>query len=218
MKPKRDMKKSKLVVLILLLAIIVMCSFSPLHAQDKSGVSNPAGRSFDSDSKLLNVGIGLGGVNYYNNGWGRSYHRSPAFSLTYEQALPDKVGPGYLGLGGYLGFQNAFYRYNYTYNDYYYRHSWNYWLLAARAAYHLDVLNWEKGEIYFGAIIGLRIQTYHYSSNSPDKDLHRLNDRSIYPTGSLLAGGRYYLTNKVAAFMEAGYGISFLTLGVTFKL
>jgi hypothetical protein len=226
------MKKNKLVVLLLLLAVIIMCSATPARAQEKksTNASTTGGVDcFDGSSKLLNIGVGIGGVNYYN--YGRSgpykYTRTPAFSVAYEQALPEKIGPGYLGIGGYLGYQHASYRYDWNdyyfnnkFNNYYYKHSWTYFLLAARAAYHLDVLNWTKGEVYFGALVGLRIQTYRFETDNPDPawNNYKLNEGSIYPTWSLFAGGRYYFTDKIGGFMELGYGISYLTLGVTIKL
>lgn len=224
------MKKNKLVVFILLLAVIIMCSATPAKSQEKTSAASSGGLSFDGGTKLLNIGVGLGGRAYYN--YGRSgpykYRSTPAFSISYEQALPKKLGPGYLGLGGYFGFQHASYRYDYdyynfnnnNYDKYYYKHSWNYFLIAARGAYHLDVLNWDKGEVYFGTLIGLRIQTYNFESNNPDPyyNNYRLNEGSMYPTWSFFAGGRYYFTDQIGAFMELGYGVSYLTLGATIKL
>jgi hypothetical protein len=227
------MKRNKLVVLLLLLAVIIMCSAAPARAQENKTAAPGAGSGagcFDGSSKLLNIGLGIGGVRYYN--YGRSgpykYSRTPAFSISYEQALAEKVGPGYIGLGGYLGFQHASYRYdlngyyyNYQYNDYYYKHSWNYFLLTARGTYHLDVLNWEKGEVYFGTMLGLRIQTYKFTTNNPDpawNNAYRLHESSANLIWSVFAGGRYYFTDNVAGFMELGYGVSYLTVGATIKL
>ena len=227
------MKKNKLVVLLLLLAVIIMCSAAPARAQEKKNDTSPSGSGagcFDGSSRLLNIGVGLGGVSYYN--YGRSgpykYTRTPAFSISYEQALGEKVGPGYIGLGGYFGFQHASYRYdwngyyyNFQYNDYYYKHSWNYFLLAARGAYHPDVLNWEQGEVYFGTTLGLRIETYKFSTNNPDpawNNAYRLSEGRVNLAWAVFAGGRYYFTDKVAGFMELSYGISYLTVGATIKL
>jgi len=189
-----------------------------------SSSSSSGAKCFDEGSHILNVGIGFGGGRYYSYGGlaGYSYRVSPAFSLSYEQALKKKVGPGYLGLGAYFGYQTAHLQYdNYYYNGnkYYYRHSWNYMLISARGAYHLDLLNAEKGELYFGAIIGIRFQTYKYESNSidPNKKFYQLNSSSVYPSYSAFIGGRYYFAPKVAAFAEIGYGISYLTAGISFK-
>ena len=198
-----------------------------LNAQNKKSNSNQSTGNgcFNESSKILNIGVGFGSRGYYrySKGFGYAYRSTPAFSLSYEQALKNKLGPGYLGIGGYLGYQSAYLNYdNYYYNNskYYYRHNWKYMVFAARAAYHLDVLNTSKAELYFGAMLGLRYTSYKYETNSidPNKNLYELNNSSIYPSYSFFIGGRYYFAPKVAAFAEFGYGISYITLGVSFKL
>ncbi|MDP1799854.1 MAG: hypothetical protein Q8L81_00785 [Bacteroidota bacterium] len=188
-----------------------------------SSASDGGNGCFNSNSKILNIGIGFGHRSYYRfSGLGYSYHASPAISLSYEQAIPNKIGPGYLGVGAYLGYKSAYLLYdNYYYNNnkYYYRHNWRYFLFAARAAYHLDALNFEKGELYFGGIVGLRYQSYSYETNSldPNKNSYALNSSSLYPTASLFIGGRWYFVSKVAAFCELGYGVSYITAGISLK-
>ena len=90
---------------------------------------------------------------------------------------------------------------------------------AARAAYHLDALNFEKGEIYFGALLGLRYTTYSFESNDidPNKDSYRLNNSSLWPSYSGFVGGRYYLAPKIAVYGEVVW-MSWLTIGASFKL
>ena len=199
----------------------------PEPKKTESSHSNNQALCFDGNSKIINLGIGFGGINYYSNynssGWG--YKTSPAFSLSYEQALPEKVGPGYLGLGIYFGFQSSnstrtYYWDKNGYNsNYYYRYTWNNYMIAARGAYHLDALNSEKAELYFGLLAGLRIQTYKYEHNNPDpnRDNYSISNSSIYPAYSLFIGGRYYFSKNIAVFAEFGYGISYLTAGVSFK-
>ncbi|MGQ0829929.1 MAG: hypothetical protein ACT4ON_16200 [Bacteroidota bacterium] len=184
---------------------------------------------FDENTRIINLGIGFGGGRYYKSakkGHGYSYKTTPAFSLSYEQAWKPKLGPGYLGIGAYMGYQNASYRYDYSYSNYngnsnygnfYYRHHWNYFMFAARAAYHWDKLNSENAEVYGGVILGARIQTYSYTTNDPSPNNYKLNDNSFYPAASLLVGARWYFVPKVAAFIEAGYGISYITGGISFK-
>ncbi len=194
--------------------------------KNKSEKAAPASgeKCFDENTHIINLGLGFGGGNYYHGAYGGSYsaNRSPAFSLSYEQSLKKRIGPGYIGVGAYAGFQTARYRYNY-YNDnngnyYYYEHKYNYTMIAARGAYHWDVLNSKKAEVYAGAVIGVRIQTYTYTSNDPDpKYYNRLNEGAAYPAYSLFAGARWYFAGHVALFGEVGYGISYLTGGISFK-
>jgi hypothetical protein len=183
-----------------------------------------SGKCFNENSKIVNIGMGLGYRSYYKygkgNGW--SHRTSPAFNISYEQALKAPVGPGLIGIGGFLGYQRSVLRndnYFYDNHKYYYEHLWTYMFLAVRAAYHADALVFEKGEIYFGAALGLRFNTYRYYNNSPDphKQNYEVREGSIAPRFSVFAGGRYYLTNNLGAFMELGYGISYLNLGLSIK-
>ena len=91
-------------------------------------------------------------------------------------------------------------------------------MIAARGAYHWDVLNKKNAEIYAGGIIGIRIHSYTFSSNDPDPDYnYRLSQGSAYTAYSLFAGARWYFADHVALFGEVGYGISYLTGGLSFK-
>ena len=213
----------------LMVFILLVCALAVFSNPDKPAVrpikKSGSGVAFDQSTALLNVGIGLGSRHYYgfNSGFGYRSARTPAFSISYEKPLSKKLGPGILSLGAYLGFQRATYRnddYFFRQVRYFYQHSYNYWYIAARGIYHPDALIWEKAEIYFGLMLGVRYQTYRYTSNNPDPDarLYELNHSSIYPTYSFLAGGRWYFADRAALFGELGYGISYLTLGVSFKM
>ncbi|MHB8402716.1 MAG: hypothetical protein ACYDCN_11955 [Bacteroidia bacterium] len=190
--------------------------------------SSSGEKCFDENTRILNVGIGFGGGNYYAsayNGPGYSYRVSPAFSITYEQAIKKKVGPGYIGVGGYLGYQGSSITENYYYDNngytgnYYSTNRWTDIMVAARGAYHWDVVCAKKAELYAGALIGLRIQTWRYTTSNPDPNYRNYysSNGSVFPTFDIFVGGRYYFTNKIAVFAEVGYGISYITGGISFK-
>lgn len=189
--------------------------------KSKKAAPAPGEKCYDENTHLINLGVGVGSRNYYKGSLGGySDRRSPAFSLSYEQSLKKRVGPGYIGVGAYAGFQTARYQYDYINNNrnYYYEHRYNYTMIAARGAYHWDVLNSKKAEVYAGTVIGIRIQTYTFETNDPDPDFnYRLNEGSAYVAYSLFAGARWYFVDRIALFGEAGYGISYLTGGVSFK-
>src|SRR3954470_17833604 len=133
---------------------------------------------YDENTHLINLGIGFGNSYYhFDHRKGFDEGRTPIFVLSYEQPLPKKVGPGYIGVGAYLSFQNAHQSYTYPdyvyngihyYDDAYYQHNWNYYVIAARGAYHWDVLNSDKAEVYAGTIIGVRINSYNYKYHNID--------------------------------------------------
>ncbi|MBL7882591.1 MAG: hypothetical protein JNL69_00870 [Bacteroidia bacterium] len=206
--------------------LIGILSIGSVNASNDSNYlknDNTSAKCFDENTRILNVGVGVGGIRHYRIAGGR-YRETPAFSISYEQPWKQRLGPGYIGVGGYLGFQSANYRNTYRaphdFNDYYYEHHWNNILVAGRAAYHWDVLNKERAEVYGGIIIGARIQLYRYDTNDPkpEQSNYKLKDGVAYPTYSLFAGARWYFAKKVGVFAEAGYGISYLTAGLTFKI
>lgn len=181
------------------------------------------GKCFDENTHIINVGVGFGSVRYYR-GIGGSYRSTPAFSVSYEQPWKDRLGPGYLGVGGYVGFQTAHYKNTYTsvydWNTYYYEHNWTSLMLAGRAAYHWDVLNSEKAEVYAGVIIGARMSIYNYETNDPrpeNKNAYKVANSFAYPAYSLFAGARWYFAKNVGVYGEVGYGISYITGGLSFK-
>ncbi len=92
-------------------------------------------------------------------------------------------------------------------------------LFATRGVYHWDVLNSKNAEVYAGALMGFRITTYNYTTNSNDPDInsYKRSDAGFFPIASLFAGARWYFVPNIALFGEAGYGVSYLTGGITFK-
>jgi hypothetical protein len=219
--------------IIFLIAILAMVSPSfagdfPSKKRNYSFIKKNDGgeKCFDENTHIINIGVGWG-RRYYSflGAPGYSSGTTPAFSLTYEQPWKQKLGPGYLGVGAYFGFQHAFYKYDYSYynnllqyNTYYYRHSWNYYMLAARAAYHWDVLNTKNAELYAGVIIGMRFQTHNYQTNDPgNKDPYSYRNSFAYPAYSFFAGARWYFAKNFGLFGEIGYGISYANGGFSIK-
>jgi hypothetical protein len=182
--------------------------------------SSGEGKCFDENSHIINLGVGIGHAAYYRGISGIHYSSSPVFSLSYEQPWKKRIGPGYLGVGAYAGFQTELYRYDYSYTyrygNYYYAHRWNYITTAARAAYHWDVLNKGKLEAYGGTIIGLRFQLYHYTSNDPYTN-YQEHKNAVYPAFAVFAGGRYYFAKNFAVYSELSFGIAYLNAGLSYK-
>lgn len=200
------------------------------HKKNKSShnSSDDGGKCFDENTKIINLGVGFigaGGYYSYNRYGDYTYKSTPALSISYEHAIPNKLGPGFLGIGAYLGYQRSVYT-NYDYYDnnnfrerYLYTEKYGNTFIAARFAYHLDALNFEKGEVYFGAALGLRIHSYSYQNTNPYyyKGYYKESYTGYYPGYSFFVGGRYYLTKNIGLFGELGYGISYITLGLSFK-
>ncbi|MBA3665337.1 MAG: hypothetical protein H0W61_14155 [Bacteroidetes bacterium] len=220
------MKTKKNILLVAFFIAALTVSAQKNKNKNASSSAPSGGKCFDESSKVINIGVGFLGNGYYSyhNNRNYYYHSNPAFNISYEQAIPNKLGPGLLGIGIYLGYQSAYFRYdkNYYYNNAYYYRQDNYrnTMIALRAAYHLDALTTEKAELYFGLTAGVRISTYSYGTNSPDPDLYVSTYRTVYPASSLFLGGRYYFTNNIGMFGELGFGYTYynaLTLGLSIK-
>jgi hypothetical protein len=222
------MKKIIFILIISALAFPSIADERPLKKENISFLKQNEGgeKCFDENTHIINLGVGFGSRGYHSffRGAGYAYGRTPAFSLTYEQAFKKKLGPGYLGIGAYLGFQREYYKYNgsyykgFTYNTYYYNHSWNYYMVAARGVYHWDVLNSKNAEVYGGVIIGMRFQIHNYETNDPDNlDPYAYTQSFIYPAYSVFAGARWYFVKNFGLFAEVGYGISYINGGLSIK-
>jgi hypothetical protein len=218
------MKKMYAVVLMMSCAFTSFAEKLSIDNNDCLTLKQADGETcFDEQTHIINVGAGFGSRSYHTlyRGSSSSYLRTPAISLSYEHPFPKKLGPGFLGIGAYLGFQHEYNRYNgsnIVNSNYYYHHTWNHYMVAARAAYHWDFLNKKNAEVYAGAIVGVRIETHSYESNDPgSNDPYSYSQGSVYPAYTVFGGARWYFVKNIALFGEAGYGISYLTGGFSFK-
>ncbi len=174
--------------------------------------STTQAQSFGVGDDVASFSIGLGG----RYGASSVYSsQTPALGLAYEHGLMD-LGPGVLGVGGYLGFKSLAYRY--AGPGFEYDWSWRYTIVGVRGSWHYN--EWhgiDELDVYGGLLL---------SYNSV-----RWTDDTRYPTGfptttssassgiglSALVGARYFFTESLAAQMELGYGISYASIGVALK-
>jgi hypothetical protein len=189
------MKKTlKIVSLSLILALVI--PFTSLNAQ-----------IFDKGDIVMSAGIGLGST-YYAHGSAYKTTMLPIF-LTGDYCLKEDLGPGSLGVGAYLGYSS--YKYDYSLYDWYVKYSTI--IIAARGTYHFTELV-DKLDLYGGVLLGVKIQTHKYSD--PDlEDYYNATGSGV--AYSLFAGARYYFTDNFGAMAELGYGIAWLSLGVSLK-
>lgn len=193
-----------------------------------SKAPNSGPKCFDENSRLLNIGLGFGYSYYsYPSGNGVSSNNLPTISVSYEQPWKQRLGPGFMGVGGYLALKNSSYKYEYSdfYGSYTIKESNNNFIIASRAMYHWDGLNSEKAEVYGGFILGIRLETSNSSgeysgsySTAYGTSNYDDSDFSVGLAASFVAGARYYFKPKFAVYSELSYGISWLTFGVTLKI
>jgi len=163
-------------------------------------------QSFKNGDMVANFGLGFG---WYDYGYGVSSF--PAITASLEKGFKDIENVGVFSLGGIVGYKHA----SYDYGAYNWKWSWNDYLIAARGALHVDFLKNNKLDTYCGVALGLRFETEKYN------DVYNSSAQTSSNVNGLFAiyiGGRYYFTDKLAGFGELGYGLGYLTLGLSYKL
>ncbi|MDR0364532.1 MAG: hypothetical protein LBH92_05910 [Bacteroidales bacterium] len=146
---------------------------------------------FSKGSQLISLGIGVGaGI---------------PVELSYERSIVDgliKKKNGAIGVGAYGGwYHRKLYDWNY-----------NYYVLGARGAFHYQFV--KKLDTYGGLMLGYSIATASWAGDGESVGT---------PSGSafsysLYIGARYLFKPRLGVYAEAGYGISYLSAGITFKL
>jgi hypothetical protein len=171
-------------------------------------LSLSAQETFTTDDMVLNAGAGFG---WYSYGYGAT--SIPALSLSLEKGIKE-MDFGTLSVGGIVGFKKASYSWLSGYDDY----SWTDIIVAARGAIHNNILEVENLDTYGGVALGLRFQTYkYYVPRLYSEPWEKATDTSTNLLFALYIGGRYYFSDNFAAFGELGYGLGYLTIGVSYK-
>ena len=155
-------------------------------------------QAFQDGDMVANLGVGFG---WYGYGYGAS--SLPAFSLSLEKGITEINNVGPLSIGGILGFKHA------SYDAFSENWSWNDIIIAARGAIHYDLFKNEKIDTYGGVALGVRIQSQNLGGFGKTNFTHGLF--------ALYVGGRYFFSDNLGAFAELGYGLGYLTLGLSYK-
>lgn len=154
-------------------------------------------QEFATGDNVISAGIGLGG----NYGSFSTSSQTPGLSLQYERGIWEIAGRDVVSLGGYLGYKS------YTYDAGIANDKWTFTILGVRGSYHYNGLNVENLDVYGGAMLSYNILSFEGSGNYG-------SDLAV--TGFI--GGRWYFTESIAAMVEIGYGVAYLTLGVSLKI
>jgi hypothetical protein len=163
----------------------------------------------DLGDKVICVGLGIGNTLYIG---GSGYSTIvPPISVSFEQAVVDDIfDKGVLGLIGSFGYTSYKFRYNMDNQDW----GWNYHniILGAGSLLHYPLI--DRLDTYLGVMLG-----YNFTTTAEYGDTGDNIPESV--GGFVYAGfigGRYYFTDQFAAFAQLGYGIAYLTLGVSIRL
>ncbi|SMO33801.1 Outer membrane protein beta-barrel domain-containing protein [Saccharicrinis carchari] len=161
------------------------------------------------------IGISIGIPSMYDHAYTK---QSPAISALYEYGISDKIGIGYIGVGGLLSLAGGEYNAPILSQSVSYKLSQT--LIGPRAAYHFDMVDltgnkdWQNLDVYSGAFLGLKFESAKYTEPNTSKKLKNNNTKLVT---DLFAGIRYAFTPHIGAFGEIGFGVSYLSVGVSFR-
>jgi len=171
-------------------------------------MSNAQESTFSSGDKVLNIGIGLGNVVYSGAGYSSIV---PPISASFEYGVMDGIGEnGSIGVGGYFGYTSA--KWEMTLMGDTYGWKYNSYIVGVRGSFHYTFV--DKLDTYAGLMLGYNIVkatetgTINFGASASGSGF----------AWSIHIGGRYFFNPHIAAMMELGYGISYLNLGIAFKL
>ena len=159
----------------------------------------------EKDSKFLNLGVGFGTAIYS----GSLYNlQVPPVSVSFEYVIKDNLfdDKSSLGVGGYLGYL----AYKYNYQDY----GWKYSSIVIGPRGYLHYSFIDKLDTYTGILLGYNILSSKYFGPY----YAGVSAASGGLTASWFLGGRYFFNDNIAGMLELGYGVSYLNIGVCFKL
>lgn len=186
----------------ILLVFCISCFF---------GTSRLAAQQLEQGEHVLSPSFGIGGVYPV---FTSVNSRTPLFGLSYEYGAFDHVGPGSIGIGGFLGYK-AFRRVN-EIGEYSFYEKLHYVIVGAKGAYHYNPFPQVSGlDPYAGLMLSLNIADY--ASNYSPKYQYLENKYRTYLAGTVYAGTRYFFTENIGAFAEVSFGTSFFTLGANFR-
>jgi len=190
-------------------------AFTFIAALAFSNIAKADDPAFDKGSNTIGISIGLGGYRHaavYNYGHNYSNVDLPAFSVIYDHGFFGEVGPGTIGIGGLVGYQYSFLNNYGGYNA-----SWSNFVVAVRGTYHLTILKDKNNHFdpYAGVMAGIRFETVHNSYYDYYGDSYDAG--GALPIGGAFVGAKYNFTKAFGAFAEAGYGFSFLSIGLNFN-
>ncbi len=192
-------------------------SASPQSKSKKSGKSSkmPSSKSVASDGvgfeRFINLGLGLGstvgGGFSTTNG---NYSRIPPISVAFDL----KEVKYNIKLGGYIGYSSD----KITYDDNLFGEwGWktSYIIVGLRGVYDFDLFEDEKIVTYVGGMLGYNVVNSSYFGDDVFSGNGGASASSFTYSGFI--GLRYMLAENYGAFAELGYGIAYLTAGISRK-
>lgn len=200
---KNTMKK----LLVIVFAVLIFAP-SQTKAQEAGNLA------YEINDLYAHAGISFG---YFGYGWvGSRYGFSIPLTASVEYGFHE-----YLSVGGFLGFANWRYEYNYlTYSS---KYRWTYVSFGGRGTFHfaglmndnLDTnIDLTKFDLYASVIAGLEVRSFSADDSYYDYGY----SNTVHPVFGPFLGAKYMFNDKIGIYLEGGrttYGWG--TIGVSAK-
>lgn len=170
---------------------------------------------------LVDFGVGIGrahGYYHYGNGWNGDNHIVlPTFSVVVQKAFWDDIT-----IGGFAAFNLYGSDYNQRNNNY--SQEWrtreSNFMFGARGEYHFNrLIDLDaKYDFYAGAVAGIRIWAAKSEYNDSNGGYNEANYNGADPIAGVFAGFRYYFSNNMSVYGEAGWAVTNLRAGLCWRL
>jgi hypothetical protein len=161
----------------------------------------------EKDALLLNLGVGFGTSALYTES--NYVSTIPPISASLEYGIHEHIS-----IGGYLGYHVAEHKWNHRNRDWRWRYS--YTIVGARGSFHLaNLLGWQQTDIYGGILAGYNIVSVREPAGWDNSYYNRQSSALLW---GLHAGFKYMFKDNIGIFVEGGYGIANLNVGLALKL
>lgn len=149
-------------------------------------------QSFEKGDNVASLNVGFGG------------DYGVPFSLSYERGVYDINSDMSIGVGGLLGYGAS--------SQKVLEGKWSYSniLIGARGAFHYTAI--QKLDLLAGLTLGYDVVSSKWKG--PGEGFGASGSSVLW---GIHAGARYYFTEQFAANAEVGYGLGYLSIGVSYK-
>lgn len=153
---------------------------------------------FSKGAIAVNATVGIGSYSGYSIG-------IPPLAVSADVGVVDNlIGEnGSIGVGGYIGFATNSY-------SYYSNATLSRMCFGVRGTFHYEFD--AKFDTYAGLMLG--VYTYRWNDDYINSYIHNSSSMAF----SSFIGGRYYFSESMAINAEVGYGFTYISAGVTFKI
>ncbi len=169
-------------------------------------------QNFSEGDKVANFGLGVAGASYKPVG----KSTIPPIQASVEYFVKDNISVG--GFLGYTSYKESggFSSPSFGGFDSRFEVKSSYILLGALGNYHF--YDEDKLNAYGGLSLGYALANSSVTYSDPSFPTIAVKTGGSSFIYGLQVGGRYFFTDKLAANVELGYGVSVLKIGVSYKL